>query len=117
MLSWLASVSPTYRCGINFRAMRKLRVMVGEVLTRAIYVCIDDARIDAAFCVDANTKFNVTHQAHGAPRFVEREIKDVGETGWRRPAGFQTTYADSLIFTPACQAETRDPVGVDIALD
>ncbi len=91
--------------------------MIGEVLAHAIDISVDDARVDATFCVDANTKFNVSHQALIAPRFVEREIEDVGETRWRRSAGFQTTYADSLIFTPACQSETGNSICVDIAFD
>ena len=91
--------------------------MVRELLAGTIDICIDDVRHYAAFSVDADAKFNVSHQAIGTPRFVEREVEDIGEAGGRRPAGFQAAYADRLILTAACKPGTDNPIRIDIAFD
>ena len=76
--------------------------LAGNLLAGAVDVRGDDGCGHAAVSVDIDAKFNVSHQAVGRPRFVEREIEDVGETGGRGAAGFEATRADSLIFAPAC---------------
>ena len=91
--------------------------MGGILLAGTIDVRVDHTRTNATVRVDADTKFNVSRQAIIRPRFVEREVEDVGETGGRGPAGFQAARADSLIFPAARQPGAGNLIRVDIALD
>lgn len=90
---------------------------MGQFLAGTIDICVDDVSHYAAFRVDADAKFNVSHQAIVSSRFVEREVEDIGEAGGRRPTGLQAAYADRLILTAACKPGTANPICIDIAFD
>src|SRR4028118_1592115 len=77
----------------KLRGLEMSESLVRNLLGSAIDVRGDDGRRYATVGIDVDAELNVSHQAVGRPRFIEREVEDVGETGGRGAAGFQTTRA------------------------